>query len=57
MNPCRNGIRLTNLGIGLGPHDTTTPVPLRLLVFLEITFLDSSHEFGKLGFVLTTDLS
>lgn len=48
---------LTNLGVGFGSHDTTSPVPLGLLVLLEVAFLDSGNKLGKVTLVLATDLS
>lgn len=49
--------RLTDLGVGLSSHDTTSPVPLGLLILLEVALLDSGDEFGKIAFILTTDFS
>lgn len=47
--------KLTDLGVGLGSHDTTSPVPLGLLILLEVALLDSGDQFGKITFVLATD--
>jgi hypothetical protein len=42
--------------IGLGAHDTTTPVPPVLLVLVRVAFLDRRDELGKLGLVIGADL-
>lgn len=49
--------KLTDLGVGLGSHDTTSPMPLGLLILLEVALLDSGDQFGKIAFVLATDFS
>ena len=43
-------------GVGLGAHDTTTPVALGLLGLLKVTLLDGRNELGELGAVLGADL-
>jgi len=43
--------------LGLGTHDTTTPVFLGLLMLVKISLLDSRDEFGKLRLVFAADLS
>lgn len=47
---------LLGSGVGLGTHDTTTPVTLGLLVLVGVTVLDSLDELGHLGLVLGADL-
>lgn len=39
----------------LSTHDPSTPVTLRLLVLLRVTFLDGGEEFGELGLVFRAD--
>jgi hypothetical protein len=43
-------------GNGLRTHDTTTPVPLGLLILLRVTLLDGLDQLGQLGLVLRSDL-
>jgi hypothetical protein len=45
-----------HLSVGLGSHDTTSPVALGLLVLGEVTVLDGRDELGKLRVVLGADL-
>jgi len=45
------------LGVGLGTHDTTTPVAAGLLVLVGVALLDGREELGELGLVLGADLS
>lgn len=48
---------LGHASVGLGTHDTTTPVAGSLLVVgLEVTVVDSGDELGELGLVLGADL-
>lgn len=47
---------LALVGLGLGTHDSTSPVALGLLVLLEVSLLDGLDELGKLGLVLGADL-
>jgi hypothetical protein len=42
--------------VGLGTHDTTTPVTTVLLVLVRVTLLDGGDELGELGVVLRADL-
>lgn len=42
---------LVHASVGLGTHDTTTPVAVGLLVLLEVTVLDSRAELGELALV------
>jgi len=42
-------------GVGLGTHDTTTPLTLALLVFGAVAFLDGREEFGEFGLVFGAD--
>ena len=42
--------------LGLGTHDTTTPVTLGLLVLVHVAFLDGLDELGKLRLVFAADL-
>lgn len=52
-----NGLALLLLaGIGLGTHDTTTPVAAGLLVLVSVALLDGREELGELGLVLGADL-
>ena len=44
-------------GVGLGAHDTTTPVTAGLLILVGVTFLDSGQELGELSLVLRANLS
>ena len=48
---------LAGLGLGLGTHDATTPVPLGLLGLLHVALLDGLDELAELGLVLAADLS
>jgi hypothetical protein len=43
--------------LGLEAHDTTTPALAGILDLLEVAFLDSRDELGKLVLVLRADLS
>jgi hypothetical protein len=43
---------LCGLGVGLGAHDSTTPVTLGVLVLLHVALLDGLDELGKLRLVL-----
>ena len=47
---------LLSPGLGLGPHDTTTPVSGSVLVLLEVTVLDGGAELGELALVLGANL-
>jgi hypothetical protein len=47
---------LLNPLLGLGAHDTTTPVSAGLVVLLKVTVLDSGDELGELVLVLGADL-
>jgi hypothetical protein len=47
---------LASTGIGLGTHNSTSPVSPALLVLVCVTLLDGGDEFGKLGLVLGADL-
>lgn len=47
---------LGGLVLGLLAHDTTTPVPLGLLVLVHVALLDGLDELGKLRLVLRADL-
>lgn len=48
---------LGHASVGLGTHDTTTPVAGGLLVVgLEVAVVDSGDELGQLGLVLGADL-
>ena len=48
---------LGHASVGLGTHDTTSPVACSLLVVgLEVAVVDSGDELGELGLVLGTDL-
>lgn len=38
-------------------HDASTPVALRLFIFLRVAFLDGRDELGQLGLVLGADFS
>lgn len=52
-----DGLALLLLAIvGLGTHDTTTPVTTVLLVLVRVTLLDGGDELGELGVVLGADL-
>lgn len=42
--------------VGLGSHDTTTPVSLGLLILLGVALLDGRDELGELSLVLGSDL-
>ena len=42
--------------VGLGAHDTTTPVAAGLLVLVGVTLLDGGEELGELSLVLGADL-
>lgn len=42
--------------VGLGTHDSTTPVALGLLGLLKVTLLDGGDELGELRVVLGADL-
>lgn len=44
------------LGVGLGAHDTTTPVAAGLLVLVGVALLDGREELGELGLVLSAGL-
>lgn len=44
-------------GVGLGTHDTTTPVAAGLIVLVGVALLDGGEELGELSLVLSTDLS
>jgi len=46
-----------NFGVGLGAHDATAPMPLRLLVLVRVTLLDGGNKLGELAFVLGADFS
>lgn len=41
---------------GLCAHDTTTPVPSVLLVFLGVAFVDGADQLAQLALVLALDL-
>lgn len=43
-------------GVGLGTHDTTTPVAAGLIVLVGVAFLDGGEELGELSLVLSTGL-
>ena len=43
-------------GVGLGTHDTTTPVTAGILVLVGVTLLDGREELGELSLVLSADL-
>ena len=48
---------LLHASVGLGTHDTTSPVARSLLVVgLEVAVVDSGDELGELGLVLGADL-
>lgn len=52
-----DGLALLLLAIvGLGTHDTTTPVTTVLLVLVRVTLLDGRDELRELGVVLGADL-
>ena len=42
--------------VGLGSHDTSTPVADGLGVLLEVTVLDGGDELGELALILGSDL-
>lgn len=44
-------------GVGLGAHDTTTPVAAGLVVLVGVALLDGGQELGELSLVLSADLS
>jgi hypothetical protein len=44
-------------GVGLGTHDTTTPVAAGLIVLVGVALLDGGEELGELSLVLSADLS
>lgn len=44
-------------GIGLGTHDTTSPVSSLFLVLVCVSLLDGGDEFGELGLVLSANFS
>ena len=44
-------------GLGLGAHDTTTPVSAGLLILVQETLLDGLSDLGKFALVLAADLS
>ena len=48
---------LLHASVGLGTHDTTTPVADSVLVLLEVTVVDGVGELGELVLVLGADLS
>lgn len=43
-------------GVGLGTHDTTTPVTAGLLVLVGVALLDGGQELGELSLVLGAGL-
>jgi hypothetical protein len=43
-------------GVGLGTHDTTTPVAAGLIVLVGVALLDGGEELGELSLVLSTGL-
>lgn len=47
---------LLSAHLGLGTHDTTTPLLAGLLVLVHETVLDGGDELGELGLVLRADL-
>jgi hypothetical protein len=48
---------LLHAGVGLGTHDTTSPVTRSILVVgLEVAVVDSGDELRELGLVLSADL-
>lgn len=47
---------LLDAGVGLGAHDTTTPVAAGVLVLVGVTLLDGGEELGELGLVLSAGL-
>lgn len=47
---------LAHGSVGLGTHDTTTPVAAGLVVLVHEALLDGLGELGELALVLTTDL-
>lgn len=47
---------LVHAGVGLGTHDTTSPVADGVLVLLEVAVLDGRAELGELALVLRADL-
>lgn len=48
---------LVHASVGLGTHDTTSPMADGVLVLLEVTVLDGGAELGELALVLGADLS
>lgn len=48
---------LQNLHLGLGAHDTTTPLSAGLVVLVHEAILDGGDELGELSLVLGADLS
>lgn len=49
-------IQLTSAGIGLGTHDSSTPVAADILVLVVVSLLGGGDELGKLSLVLGADL-
>ncbi len=47
---------LQNLHLGLGAHDTTTPLSAGLVVLVHEAILDGRDELGELSLVLGADL-
>lgn len=47
---------LEGLVLGLGAHDTTTPLTAGLVVLLNVALLDGRDELGELVLVLRADL-
>lgn len=47
---------LLNLHLGLGTHDTTTPLSAGLVVLLHEAILDGRDKLGKLVLILRADL-
>jgi hypothetical protein len=48
---------LVHAGVGLGTHDTTSPVADGVLVLLEVAVLDGGAQLGELALVLRANLS
>lgn len=47
---------LLHAGVGLGAHDTTTPVAAGLLGLLSVALLDGRQQLGELRLVLVADV-
>ena len=48
---------LLDTSVGLGAHDTTTPLPPGVLAVSQVARLDGTDELGELVLVLRADLS